>query len=149
MNRFLHRFITPTAQLIVSAAVFIMLALPTQVLAATKYKIELEVSGEANAATKTEAFKSAPTMVQIAGASSTFKISAPDKTDRLRISTTVAEPEGDTVMVELKIEMRQTDGTYTNSSSRIKATLGTATSMALETDTGGEIELSLKVSKAP
>jgi hypothetical protein len=132
-----------------AAAVMLVGAMPVQALAATKYKIDVEVTGEANAATKTEAVKASPTITQNAGTTSTFKISALDKGDRLRITVTAAEPDGETVMVDLKIEMRQTDGSFTTSTSKVKATLGTATSMALETDTGAELDLSLKVTKAP
>lgn len=126
-----------------------VVAISAEALAATKYKIDVEVTGEANAATITEAVKTSPTITQNAGITSTFKISAIDKGDRLRITVTAAKPEDETVMVDLKIEMRQTDGTCTTSTSKVKATRGTATSMPLETDTGSELDLSLKVTKAP
>jgi hypothetical protein len=149
MNSFAKQFIAHSTKVLFSIAALILGAMPAHALAVTKYKIDIEVSGEANASTKTEAFKSSPTMIQNANVASTFKISAVDKSDRLRLTVTAAEPEGETVMVDLKIEMRQSDGSYTNSASKIKATLGTAISMALETDTGAELDLSLKLSKAP
>ncbi len=140
---------TSVSTFVVTLAVIIVAMLPADALAATKYKIDVEVTGEANAATKTEAVKASPTITQNAGTTSTFKISAADKGDRLRITVTAAEPDGETVVVDLKIEMRQTDGSFTTSTSKVKTTLGTATSMALETDTGAELDLSLKVTKAP
>ncbi len=143
------QFTSRALTIVFVSAAALLGTLPTQAHAVTKYKIDVAVTGEANAATKTEALNAMPTLIQNAGSTSTFKISASDKTDRLRVTVTAAEPEGETVMVDLKIEMRQSDGNFTTSSSKIKVTLGTATSMALETDTGVELDLSLKVSKAP
>lgn len=132
-----------------AAAVMLVGAMPIQALAATKYKIDLELIGEANAATKVEASKSSASMTLNAGASNTAPLGPIGKPNHLRATIALGEPEGETVMVDIKIELQQTNGSFTTSTSKVKATLGTATSMALETDTGAELDLSLKVTKAP
>ncbi len=134
---------------VASLAMIIVIAVPAEALAATKYKVDLELIGEANAAAKIEASKSSASMSLTAGVVNTAPMGPIGKPNHLKATITLGEPDGESVLADMKIELQQANGSFTTSSSKIKVILSTATSMALETDTGAELDFSLKVTKAP